>query len=595
MLKTIRKLLFLLTSQERKRALLLLVMIVIMAALDVVGVASIMPFMAVLSNPGVIETNALLSYTYSVMGFKNPADFMFFLGIVVIVVLVLSLTFKAITTYAQLRFSLMREYTIGKRLIEGYLNQPYAWFLNKHSANLGNTILTEVNQVMGSAMAPMMNVIAQGLLSLALLVLLVIMNPMIAFIVGAVLGITYAIIYYLMRNVLLRIGLDRVKASEAKYKAVNEAFAGIKEIKIGGLESMYVERFGRPAELFAKSHALIQVIVQIPRFAIEAVAFGGMLLMVLYLMSGSGGFASGLPIVALYSLAGYRLMPALQLAYASVVQLRSATQALDLLYNDVKNLPPVILRNTDEGILTLKDKIVLENISFTYPFAEKQSLQNISLEIKTHHTIGIVGVSGGGKTTIVDIILGLLEPDSGSLSVDGIKINSSNGHSWQKCIGYVPQQIFLIDDTVVGNIAYGVEPDKIDMVAVETAARIANLHNFVLEELPLGYDTAVGERGVRLSGGQRQRIGIARALYHSPQLLILDEATSALDNITEQAVMEAVNNLGNDITIIIIAHRLTTVRACDQIYLMQEGEIIANGTFDELLKYNESFRGMATH
>lgn len=595
MLKTIRKLLFLLTSQERKRALLLLVMIVIMAALDVVGVASIMPFMAVLSNPGVIETNALLSYTYSVMGFKNPADFMFFLGIVVIVVLVLSLTFKAITTYAQLRFSLMREYTIGKRLIESYLNQPYAWFLNKHSANLGNTILTEVNQVMGSAMAPMMNVIAQGLLSLALLVLLVIMNPMIAFIVGAVLGITYAIIYYLMRNVLLRIGLDRVKASEAKYKAVNEAFAGIKEIKIGGLESTYVERFGRPAELFAKSHALIQVIVQIPRFAIEAVAFGGMLLMVLYLMSGSGGFASGLPIVALYSLAGYRLMPALQLAYASVVQLRSATQALDLLYNDVKNLPPVILRNTDEGILTLKDKIVLENISFTYPFAEKQSLQNISLEIKTHHTIGIVGVSGGGKTTIVDIILGLLEPDSGSLSVDGIKINSSNGHSWQKCIGYVPQQIFLIDDTVVGNIAYGVEPDKIDMVAVETAARIANLHNFVLEELPLGYDTAVGERGVRLSGGQRQRIGIARALYHSPQLLILDEATSALDNITEQAVMEAVNNLGNDITIIIIAHRLTTVRACDQIYLMQEGEIIANGTFDELLKYNESFRGMATH
>lgn len=595
MLKITKQLLFLLTPQERKRALLLLVMIVIMAALDVVGVASIMPFMAVLANPSIIETNAILSYTYSMMGFQNSSDFMFFLGIVVIVVLVLSLTFKAVTTYAQLRFSLMREYTIGKRLIESYINQPYAWFLNKHSANLGNTILTEVNQVMGSAMAPVMNLVAQGLLSLALLVLLVIMNPMLALTVGAVLGVTYAIIYYLMRNVLFRIGLDRVKASEARYKTVNEAFNGIKEIKIGGLESTYVERFGRSADLFAKSHALIQVIIQIPRFAVEAVAFGGMLMVVLYLMSGTGGFASGLPIVALYSLAGYRLMPALQLSYASVVQIRSATQALDLLYNNIKDLPPVVESNAEEENLTLNDKIVLENITFTYPFAEKQSLQPINLEIKAQHTIGLVGASGGGKTTIVDIILGLLEPDSGSLSVDGVQINSSNAHSWQKCIGYVPQQIFLTDDTVAGNIAYGLEPDKIDMAAVETAARIANLHNFVVKELPLGYDTAVGERGVRLSGGQRQRIGIARALYHSPQLLILDEATSALDNITEQAVMEAVNNLRKNITIIIIAHRLTTVRACDQIYLMQEGEIIANGTFDELLKYNESFRGMAAH
>lgn len=593
MLKTIKKLLYLLTPEERKRALLLLVMIVIMAALDVVGVASIMPFMAVVSNPEIIKTNAMLAISYSLLGFQNPADFMLFLGIVVIVTLVLSLTFKAITTYAQLRFSLMREYTIGKRLIESYLNQPYTWFLNKHSANLGNTILTEVNQVMGSAMAPMMNVIAQGLLSLALLALLITMNPMLALIVGAVLGITYAIIYFAMRNPLFRIGLDRVKASEERYKAVNEAFSGIKEIKIGGLESRYVDRFAKPAELFAKSHALIQVIVQIPRFAVEAVAFGGMLMVVLYLMSVNGDFVSGLPIVALYSLAGYRLMPALQFTYASVVQLRSASKALDLLFNDVKNLPSFSLKNQDDQALFIYDKVVLKSIDFTYPFAEKPSLKNINLEIKKNHIIGLVGASGGGKTTIVDIILGLLEPDSGTISVDDTEINSSNQHRWQKSIGYVPQHIFLTDDTVAGNIAFGIEPDKIDMAAVEVAARIANLHDFVLKELPLGYNTAVGERGVRLSGGQRQRIGIARALYHNPQLLILDEATSALDSITEQAVMEAVNNLGGNVTIIIIAHRLTTVRACDQIYMMQEGQIIANGTFDELLKFNQSFRGLA--
>lgn len=243
MLKTIIKLLCLLTPDERKRALLLLGMIVIMAALDVVGVASIMPFMAVVSNPEIIKTNLMLASTYSFLRFQNPSDFMLSLGIVVIVTLVPSLTFKAITTYVQLRFSLMREYTIGKRLIESYLNQPYTWFLNKHSANLGNTILTEVNQVMGSAMAPMMNVIAQGLLSLAILLLLITMNPILALIVDVVLGITYAIIYFAMRNPLFRIGLDRIKASEERYKAVNEAFSGIKEIKIGGLENRYVDKF----------------------------------------------------------------------------------------------------------------------------------------------------------------------------------------------------------------------------------------------------------------------------------------------------------------------------------------------------------------
>jgi ABC-type bacteriocin/lantibiotic exporter with double-glycine peptidase domain len=594
MLQTVKKIIYLLSKSERKKALVLVGLIVIMAALDVIGVASIMPFIATIANPGIIKTNTILAKTYEMFDFQSEKSFLMFLGIVVIISLVSSLAYKAFATYAQLRFTLMREFTIGTRLVEGYLSQPYTWFLNRHSSDLGNVVLSEVNQVIGNAITPVMTLIAQGLLSTTLLLLLILMDPKLALIVGAVLGLTYGIFYYIVRNLLSKVGSDRVKANLDRYKAVNEAFSGIKEVKVGGLEKTYANLFARPAEIYAKSHASVQVIMQLPRFAIEAVAFGGMLLVVLYLMSGTGGFASGLPIVAVYSLAGYRLMPALQLVYASIVQLRSTNASLDVIYNDLNSIPAVKEENTSSDVLPLNKSIQLKEVNFSYPLAKKQALQNLNLEIPALKTIGMIGVSGSGKTTTVDLILGLLEPDSGIFEVDGVSINSFNLRNWQKGIGYVPQQIFLTDDSIAANIAFGQPVDKIDMNAVERAAKIANMHDFVVNELPQGYQTAVGERGVRLSGGQRQRIGIARALYNKPQLLILDEATSALDNLTEKAVMEAVNNLGGDITIIIIAHRLSTVRSCDKIYMMQHGQVIANGAYDELLKYNESFQAMAS-
>jgi ABC-type multidrug transport system fused ATPase/permease subunit len=594
MLQTIKKIIYLLSKRERKSALVLVGLIVIMAALDVIGVASIMPFIATIANPEIIKTNAILAKTYAMFDFQSEKSFLMFLGIVVIISLVSSLAYKAFATYVQLRFTLLCEFTIGTRLVGGYLSQPYTWFLNRHSSDLGNVVLSEVNQVIGNAITPVMTLIAQGLLSATLLALLVWMDPKLALIVGAVLGLTYGIIYFIVRSLLSKVGRDRVKANLDRYKAVNEAFSGIKEVKVGGLEKTYTNLFARPAEIYAKSHASVQVIMQLPRFAVEAVAFGGMLLVVLYLMSGTGGFASGLPIVAVYSLAGYRLMPALQMVYASIVQLRSANASLDVLYNDLNSIPAVIDENTSSDVLPLIKCIQLKEVNFFYPLAKKQALQNLNLEIPALKTIGMIGVSGSGKTTTVDLILGLLEPDSGIFEVDGVSINSFNRRNWQKGIGYVPQQIFLTDDSIAANIAFGQPVDNIDMNAVERAAKIANMHDFVVNELPQGYQTAVGERGVRLSGGQRQRIGIARALYNKPQLLILDEATSALDNLTEQAVMEAVNNLGGDITIIIIAHRLSTVRSCDKIYMMQHGQVIANGTYDELLKYNESFQAMAS-
>jgi ATP-binding cassette, subfamily B, bacterial PglK len=588
----IRKLLDLLTPTERKRGLLLLGMILAMALLDMIGVASIMPFMAVLANPELVETNSILNAAYTSLGFTDPQWILFALGILVFVLLMVSLAFKALTTYAQLRFTLMREYSIGKRLVEGYLHQPYSWFLSRHSADLGKTILSEVSTVINNGVIPMMNLIAQGALALALLTLLVLIDPKLAVIVGITLTTAYALIFKATRSYLVRIGIERVKANQGRFTAVSEAFGASKEVKVGGLEQAYIQRFSDPAEIYARNTATAQVIAQLPRFALEAVAFGGMLLVVLYLMAQSGSFATALPIIALYAFAGYRLMPTVQQIYGAVTQLRFAGPALDALHADLMSLKPAYA-NPSQDAIALKQAITLNNIQFRYPNTPQLALQKLSLTIHAKSTVGLVGATGSGKTTTVDLILGLLEAQEGTLEVDGQAITDHNRRSWQRAIGYVPQQIYLADDTVAANIAFGLDAKDIDQVAVERAAKIANLHEFVFNELPQQYQTTVGERGIRLSGGQRQRIGIARALYHNPQVLILDEATSALDNLTEQAVMEAVHNLGREITIVLIAHRLSTVKACDTIFLLEKGELKGQGTFEELTQVNEQFRAMA--
>jgi len=594
-MQIIKKLLDLLAQQERKRAGLLMGMILAMALLDMLGVASIMPFMAVVANPELVETNAILKTAYAVsnnFGINTTEEFLFLLGMLVFVLLLVSLAFRALTTYAQLRFTLMREYSIGKRLVEGYLGQPYSWFLSRNSADLGKTILSEVNQVIGNVVMPMMNLIAQGAVATALLALLILIDSKLALIVGLTLATAYALIFKATSALLNRMGTERVKANQQRFTAVSEAFGASKEVKVGGLEQAYINRFSDPAQTYARYQSTAQVISQLPRFALEAIAFGGMLLLVLYLMAQSGSFASALPIIALYAFAGYRLMPALQHIYSAVTQLRFAGPALDALHADLMSLQPAH-PNPSQDAIALKQAITLNQIQYRYPNAPQSALKNLSLTIPAKSTVGLVGSTGSGKTTMVDLILGLLEAQEGTLEVDGQAITEHNRRAWQRAIGYVPQQIYLSDDTVAANIAFGVNAEVIDQQAVERAAKIANLHEFVANELPQQYQTTVGERGVRLSGGQRQRIGIARALYHNPQVLILDEATSALDNLTEQAVMEAVRNLGHEITIILIAHRLSTVRECDQIYLLERGQVKANGTYKELVASNQLFAAMA--
>ncbi len=590
-MRKLKKILELLSPNELKHAVLLALMILIMALLDMIGVASILPFMAVLSNPDLIETNSILNsmfHFFNIFGVYNGQQFLFALGILVFILLVLSLSFKAFTTYLQVRFIQMLEYSISRRLIEGYLHQPYSWFLNRNSAELGKTILSEVSQVVSGGIRPLLEIIAKGTVAAALIILLMITDLKLAIVVGISIGGAYAIIFYLTHSFLNRIGNKRLKSNEKRYTTVSEVFGAAKEVKVGGLEKTYIERFSSPAKSYARTVASASVLSQLPRFALEAISFGGIILVILYLMAQKGSFYSALPIISLYAFAGYRLMPALQQIYSSFTLLTFVGPSLDKLYADIKNLAPVN-ENQYDRILSFKKTIALKNIHYYYPNSSKTTLKDISINIPAKTTIGLVGTTGSGKTTTIDIILGLLEAQKGTLEVDGQIITKENSRAWQRSIGYVPQHIYLADDTVAANIAFGKEPNNIDIRAVERASKIANLHDFVIDELPQQYQTTIGERGVRLSGGQRQRIGIARALYHNPKVLILDEATNALDSQTEQAVMDAVHKLGKDITIILIAHRLNTVNNCDIIFKLEKGKLIGKGSFKELMKGNENF------
>ena len=590
-MRSFKKLLFLLSPAERKHAALLLIMNLIMALLEMIGVASIMPFIAVLTNPTLVETNIILNSIFkisNIFGVNDNDKFLIFLGILVFVLLITSLTFKAATTFFQLKFVQMREYSIGKRLFEGYLNQPYSWFLGRHSADLGKSILSEVGVIINNGMQPFMVFISNTMIVILLIFLLMLVDPKLTLIVSFTLGVAYGLIFKLVRKFLNHVGKLRMINNQLRFTTISEAFGAVKEVKVGGLEEIFIKRFSDPAQIFARSQASSSAISQIPRFALEAIAFGGIILLILFLMAKTGEIDSALPILSLYAFAGYRLLPAIQQIYSAFTQLSFVRPSVESLYNDLKNLEKHNI-NQDQNNFLFNKAISLKNISYEYPNAPRTSLKDVSLNISVGTTVGIVGATGSGKTTMVDIILGLLESQKGFLEIDGQVITKKNVRSWQRIIGYVPQSIYLTDDTIAANIAFGVDPKSIDLQNIEKVSKIANLHQFVIDELPNKYQTTIGEHGVRLSGGQRQRIGIARALYHNPKLLILDEATNALDNITEKAVMEKISSIKENLTIIMIAHRLSTVMQCDNIFLLEKGKLIKQGTFKELEKFSHLF------
>ena len=585
----------LLDRKERRRFYQLLAMIVVMGVLDMVGVAAILPFLAVVSNPAQIGKSHYLSLLQNWTGFTEPNSFLIFLGIGVFAVIVLSLLFKTLTLHALGHFSHMRNHSISVRLLSRYLSQPYVWFLRRHSADLAKQVLSEVQNLVLGVIIPAMRLLAQSVSLLFLVILLLAVSPVVALSASVLLGGSYVVIFLIARRLLLRLGKRRLEANQARFQVAGEAMGGIKEVKLMGLEEVYLDRFRGPSHQMAEATATMQLVGEMPRHLLEAIAFGGMIVLIMVLMLQDGSSLSSiLPTLGVFAFASLRMFPAVQQIYHSLTQLRSSAPVLEAIHRDITETagaaPP---GRASSEVLHLRGHLELAAVDYAYPLAERPVLNGLSLTIPARTTVGIVGGTGAGKTTAVDVMLGLLTPQAGELRVDGAAITPETLRAWQNTIGYVPQQIFLVDDSVTANIAFGIPADKVDHAAVERAAKVANLHDFVMADLAQGYQTFVGERGVRLSGGQRQRIGIARALYHDPDVLILDEATSALDNLTERAVMEAVHNLSHEKTIIMIAHRLSTVKDCETIFLMDKGRLVAQGRYDALVAENDTFRRMA--
>ena len=592
----LKKLLSLLSVKEKKRAFLIFCIGIVLSIIELAGVASILPFMAILVEPEIIENNLRLNEFFQFsknLGIKNKNQFILFLGLIFFFLLIFSLAIKTLVTYLQVNFVSQAQYNIERRIIKGYLAQSYSWFLDRNSSDLGKNILSEVSMVVSNGIRPMIDIMVKSIVSIIMIALLIAVDPKLALIVSLTLGFSYSIIYLLIRGYLRFIGEQRFKIIRDRFILVNEAFGAIKEIKFNALEKSFIERYSTKTKSLTKYDAMFSVLNQLPRFAIEAVVFGGVLLLVIYLLQKSNNFLSIIPMLSLYTFAGYRLIPLLQAIFSNINTLRFVSPPLESLSKDLLNVKNSNLLNREaKDIINLKKEIVLKQINFKYSKESKFFLKNININIPTRTLVGIVGSTGSGKTTLIDIILGLLESQDGKIEIDGKEINKYNRRSWQKIIGYIPQQIYLSDDTITANIAFGVEPDLVNKEKIIDVAKISHLHDFIDSSLPLKYQTVVGERGVRLSGGQKQRIGIARALYHNPQVLIMDEATNALDNLTEQKVMNSIKNLKDSKTIILITHRLSSVRNCDNIILIEKGEIIEQGKFEHISQNRAIFKNL---
>lgn len=569
-----------LSPRKQRQAWLMLLILVAASLLEVVGIVSIMPFLMVMESPALVESNRIIATLYQKGGFDSYQALLTALGVSAFVLLLLAGLVRLVALYGMNSYIHGCRLDISCRLFDAYLRQPYGFFLARHSGDMSTMVLSEVDAFVDNALMPMAQIVSSAFVLTILVVLLVALDPVTAMVATLVICLTYLLIYRASRARIARSGADRMEANGKRFEVASEAFGGIKSVKVMGLEPVYLTRFRLPSLVAARSIILNTTLSQTPRIVVEATAFGFIILLALTLtLRREDPNESVLSLLGLYAFAGYRMLPAVQNIYQNLNNIRFGEAVIAKLCTDMSLCRPGAVGPDAASMPSLTRDLTLDRLCYTYPdhgglAGQRAGIRDINLTLPAGQSLGIIGTTGAGKTTLVDVILGLLVQDSGRILVDGTPITDANRRAWQRRIGYVPQDIYLSASSVAENIAFGVDPDRIDYDRVVEVARMAHIDSFVATRLPQGYATAVGERGITLSGGQRQRIGIARALYHDPDLLVFDEATSALDNDTEAAVMDALNDLAGAKTIIIIAHRLTTIARCDQVIRLEQGRVV---------------------
>lgn len=584
--KVLNKVLSILSGDDRRQLYWLVLLMLIMAALEVAGIGSVLPFIAAIANIDRVLENSHARLLYELLGSGSKESFILFLGGTVLVLLLARNLFFAAANWMISRVTLMWRHRLSKALLEKYLAQPYVYFLSKNTLELKRNVCNETDRLVTGVVVPGIQVLTSGLITIFIIFLLFAIDLRMALVVTAGLGGSYLALYVLVYRKLSHLSGQSNEIRRAQFKVAGEAFEGVKELKLFGKEAVFLNSYSVLSRRNAELETRGRVISRLPRYAIETLAVSSLLIFVLHLVATGGDLSQWMPVLVVYALSGYRLLPAMQQMFAGLTSIRFNIATLDTLHADFASL--IIHREASSVVSERVSRhgragaVVLRDVNFRYGTGAGYGLEGLNLTIDNNATVGLVGPTGSGKTTIVDIIMGLLRPLDGELIVNDVRITPDNVRDWQARIGYVPQHICLFDDTVARNIAFGVPDADIDHAAVIRAARLANLHDYIMTTLPDGYDSMLGQRGIRLSGGQRQRIGIARALYRSPDVLVLDEATSALDHVTESVVIEAIQTLAHKLTIIMIAHRLNTVKNCDLIHYIDDGRVVASGTFAEL-------------
>ncbi|MDN3398525.1 ABC transporter ATP-binding protein [Psychrobacter sp. APC 3426] len=598
MLKVIKQLFALLTDKQLKQFYVLQVLVVIMAFTELLGIASIAPFMALVGDISILETNGVFAQLYQMSGIDNPMDFLFYAGVVVLVMLTFSTVVSMFTIWKLSIFGARIGTEIADRLYSYYMQQSWQFHASGSSAQLTKQVSTEAARISNGIIQPLVQMNAKLVLALFISVSIVIYDPLIAILGLFIFSLAYFLLYRLVRKKLVSNGQKLSEVSTQRFRLMNEGFGGIKDVLLLNRSHDFIARFHDSGKVFARAQGTNIAISQVPRYFIELIAFGAMISLVLVLIKvHSGNLGEVLPILAVYALAAFKLLPALQQIYSSVSTIKGNVAAFEAVKEDLQSSfekQKTISKAPMPTAIKLSNNIALKGIEFSYPDKDRAAVDGVSMSIPVNSVIGLVGSSGSGKSTLIDLLLGLLTPQQGSLYVDDIRITADNKRAWQDLLGFVPQSIFLSEGTIAENIAFGVPARDISLEQVNKALTLANLTELV-EQLPDGVNTKVGERGVQLSGGQRQRIGIARALYHEAEVLVFDEATSALDGITEKIVMDAIHEFSGKKTIIMIAHRLKTVEKCDLIYFMEHGKIIDHGTYQDLVVRNLKFKEMAKH
>lgn len=586
MKKTFFQLLSLFNVQERYKLVLLFFIMLVASILEGFGIGVVGPFLIAVMDSSFLHENRYGQLMQQIFNFKNHQEFVVFACFLLVVIFILKNLYITFTLYVQYRFSFNQQTRLSTRLLQTYLFKPYEFFLKRNTADLQRNINQLTINVIQQLLIPFLLIITELMVGIAVVFVLVMQSPLMAFTMGGLLVAFGMVFSYLISNRMNFLGQQLNENLAKMYKWVNQSVYGIKEVKVMGRENEFLWHFTYNASKAAVCWRKYNLNSQLPRLGIEIVAVLAISIIIVVQFIIIKDIASIVPIMAVFAMAAFRLMPSINRIITYYNSIQFGKDALDIIWkdlhldNDNKDRRIISLsinqkNDTDNFKINFQKEIIFDNVSYAYPDSGVNALEKINVTIPKGVSIGLVGVSGAGKTTLANLLLGLLKPSDGTIFVDGVNIQH-NMRDWQNLIGYIPQNIYLMDDTIRQNVVFGLENEKADDAKVWQALRVALLEEFV-RSLPNQLDTVIGDQGIRLSGGQRQRIGIARALYNDPPVLVLDEATSSLDSETEQLIADSIERLGKEKTMLIIAHRTSTIEKCDLIYKVNDGGLDVAG------------------